>query len=223
MSQPNPRGAAGGSSADPGDLSTADLLKGIADDASNLVKQEILLAKQEVTEGLTVAAKGSALLVVAGVLGLYALGFLFTTAAWGLEALGLPKSASFGIVTLVLLIVIGILALLGQRQLKKTKVKPERAQAELNAATADLVAEAKIAGEAVKADLTGQARAAKDGVTAAPGKAKVTAGSVAGTVADEAKAAAGKAKATATSVAGDAKDAAGKAKDQIASKVKREG
>jgi hypothetical protein len=222
MSQPNPPGAAG-RPAKSEDQSTADLLKGIVDDAQSLLKQEVLLAKQEITEGLTVAAKGSVLLIVAGVLGLYALGFLFTTAAWGLEALGLPKSASFGIVTLVLLIIVGILALLGQRRLKATKVKPERAQAELKVATAELAAEARIAAEGVKADFSGQARAAKDGMSAAPGKAKASAGSTARTVADEAKAAAEKAKATASSAAGDVKDAAGKAKDQIAAKVKRDG
>ena len=75
--------------------STADLVKGIADDASTLVKQEILLARQELTEGLTKAAKASALLVAAGLVGLYALGLLFETLAWSLEALGLPPSSAW--------------------------------------------------------------------------------------------------------------------------------
>ena len=37
--------------------STADLVRGIADDATTLVKQEILLARQELTEGLAKVAK----------------------------------------------------------------------------------------------------------------------------------------------------------------------
>jgi Putative Actinobacterial Holin-X, holin superfamily III len=150
--------------------STADLIKGIADDASTLVKQEILLARQELTEGLAKVAAGSALLVVAGLLGLYALGFLFETLAWSLEALGLPKSASFGIVTLLLLLVAAILGLVGQRRLAKAKVAPERAQAGLRGATADLAAEAKVAAAEVKADLTGSVRAVREEASARPAR-----------------------------------------------------
>jgi putative superfamily III holin-X len=184
---------------------TADLVKGIAEDASTLVKQELLLAKQEVTEGMAKAAAASALLIVAGLLGLYALGFLFTTAAWGLEALGLPKSASFGIVTLVLLLVAGVLALVGRNRLAASKVKPELAQAELQQVTADLAAEAKVAAEGVKADLTGSVSAARAEAAAVPDKAKAAAG----TIPDKAKAAAG-------SVAGVASDAA----DAVASQAR---
>jgi hypothetical protein len=213
QTQPSVTGPPGQAAAEP---TTAELVKGLADDASLLVKQEIQLAKQEVTEGLTVAARGGALLAVAGVVGLYALGFLFTTAAWGLEALGLPKSASFGIVTLFLLIVAGIAALVGQRQLKQSKVKPERAQAEFEAATAELQAEAKIAAESVKADLTGQAQAAKAEAQSAPAKAKASAGAAVGDIRDAATNAAQ----TAQQAAVKAKD---KAKDQITTRLKRNG
>jgi hypothetical protein len=181
--------------------STADLVKGIADDASTLVKQEILLARQELTEGLAKVAKASVLLVAAGVVALYAIGFLFTTAAWGLEALGLPKSASFGIVTLVLLLVAAILGLVGQRRLAKARVAPERAQAELRGTTADLAAEAKQAAAAVQADLSGSVKAAREEAAAAPTRVKEAAGAV----------------------ADDVKDAANRARDQVASKVKRDG
>jgi hypothetical protein len=165
------RGASTGASAN-GELTTADLIKGIADDATTLVKQEILLARQELTEGLAKVAKASALLIVAGVLLLYALGLLFETMAWGLEALGLPKSASFGIVTLLLLIVAGILGLIGQRRLAKTKVAPERAQAELRETTADLSEHAKVAAAEVRADLSGSVRTVKEEAAAAPTKVK---------------------------------------------------
>jgi hypothetical protein len=181
--------------------STADLVKGIADDATTLVKQEFMLARQELTEGLTKVAKASVLLVAAGVVGLYALGFLFETLAWALEALGLPKSASFGIVTLLLLIVAAILGLIGQRRLAKAKVAPERAQAELRETTADLAAEAKVAAAEVKADLSGSVKAVREEAAAAPARVREAAGSA----------------------AGDVREAATKAKDQVAAKVRRDG
>jgi Putative Actinobacterial Holin-X, holin superfamily III len=163
-----PPGAAGPA----GEPSTADLIKGIADDASTLVKQEILLARQELTEGLTTVAKASVLLVAAGLVGLYALGFLLETLAWSLEALGLPKSASFGIVAGVLLLVAGILALIGQRRLARAKVAADRAQAELRGTTADLAAEAKVAAAGVRADLTDTVRTVREEAAAAPGRVR---------------------------------------------------
>ena len=39
--------------------STAALLKGLADDASTLVRQEILLARQELQEGLATSAQAT--------------------------------------------------------------------------------------------------------------------------------------------------------------------
>jgi flagellar biosynthesis GTPase FlhF len=191
-----------------GEPSTADLVRGIAEDASTLVKQEVLLAKQEVTEGLTRAAKAGAMLAVAGVVGLYALGFLLTTLAWTLEAIGLPKWASFGIVALVLLIVAGILGLIGQRRMAASKIAPERAQAEARQATADLAAEAKAAAEGVKADLAGSARAARAEATAVPERAKAAAESVPD-----------KAKAAAETVASQVQDATERARQ----KMKRDG
>ncbi|HEX8927465.1 MAG TPA: phage holin family protein, partial [Actinomycetota bacterium] len=60
---------------------TAELLRGLADDATTLVRQEVMLAKQEMTEGLTSTAKASSLLVAGGVLALYGFGFLLASAA----------------------------------------------------------------------------------------------------------------------------------------------
>ena len=121
--------------APPGEPSTAQLLKGIADDATTLVRQEILLARQEVTEGLTSAAKASILLAVAGVLALYGLCFgLFTIAV----AIGGPDWLGFLVVTIVLFLVVAVLGLIGQRRLKAAKVAPEKARAELRETAAEL-------------------------------------------------------------------------------------
>jgi Putative Actinobacterial Holin-X, holin superfamily III len=113
----------------------AELLVGLANDANTLVRQEILLARQEVTEGLAQTAAASSLLVAAGVLALYALGFLLYTVG---VAIGGPEWLGFAIVTVVLLLVVTVLALIGRRRLARTKVAPELARTELRAVAADL-------------------------------------------------------------------------------------
>jgi hypothetical protein len=115
--------------------STGELLKGLADDATTLMRQEILLAKQELQEGLTQSAKASALLVAAGVLGLYAFGFLLYTIG---EAIGGPRWLGFAIVTAVLLIVVAVLGLIGKKRLAASKVAPEKAKAELQTTANEL-------------------------------------------------------------------------------------
>jgi Putative Actinobacterial Holin-X, holin superfamily III len=115
--------------------STGELLKGLADDASTLVRQEILLARQELQEGLQASAKASALLVAAGVLGLYAFFFLLYTIG---EAIGGPRWLGFAIVTVVLLIVVAVLGLIGKNRLAASKVAPEKARAELQTTANEL-------------------------------------------------------------------------------------
>ena len=115
--------------------STGELLKGLADDATTLIRQEILLARQELQEGLAASAKASALLVAAGVLGLYAFGFLLYTIG---EAIGGPRWLGFAIVTAVLLIVVAVLGLIGKRRLAASKVAPEKAKAELQTTANEL-------------------------------------------------------------------------------------
>ncbi|MET0476996.1 MAG: phage holin family protein [Actinomycetota bacterium] len=115
--------------------STGELLKGLADDATTLVRQEILLARQELQEGLAKSAQASALLVAAGVLGLYAFGFLLYTIG---EAIGGPRWLGFAIVTAVLLIVVTVLGLVGKNRLAASKVAPEKAKAQLQTTANEL-------------------------------------------------------------------------------------
>ncbi len=134
--QASPRATTGPAGAAPTEEpSTAELLKGLADDATTLVRQEILLARQELQEGLTASAKASALLVAAGVLGLYAFGFLLYTIG---EAIGGPRWLGFAIVTVVLLIVVAVLGLVGRKRLAASKVAPEKARAELQTTANEL-------------------------------------------------------------------------------------
>ena len=128
--------AQGASQAAPvGEQTTAELLVGLANDANTLVRQEILLARQEVSEGLAQTAAASALLVAAGVLALYALGFLLYTVA---VAIGGPDWLGFAIVTVVLLLVVTVLVLIGRRRLARVKVAPEQARTELRATATEL-------------------------------------------------------------------------------------
>jgi Putative Actinobacterial Holin-X, holin superfamily III len=114
---------------------TAELLCGLADDATTLVRQEVMLAKQEVTEGLTSTAKASSLLVAGGVLALYGFGFLLATVA---SAIGGPAWIGLLIVGGGLMIIAGILALVGRARLKKSKVAPDRAREELKQTATEL-------------------------------------------------------------------------------------
>jgi Putative Actinobacterial Holin-X, holin superfamily III len=127
-----PPPAEGAATAQP---TTAELLKGLADDATTLFRQEVLLARQELQEGLQATAKAGALLAVAGVLGLYGFGFLLYTIG---EAIGGPRWLGFAIVTAVLLVVAAVLGLIGRRRLAASKVSPERARAELKETAAEL-------------------------------------------------------------------------------------
>ena len=120
--------------------STAELLRGLAEDASTLVRQEMLLARQEFQEGLQATAKASALLAAAAFLGLYAFGFLLYTIG---EAIGGPRWLGFAIVTAVLLLAVAVLGLLGRRRLAASKMVPERARAELKETAAELREEIK--------------------------------------------------------------------------------
>jgi len=119
----------------PTEPTTGELLKGIADDATTLFRQEVLLARQEMQEGLTATAKASAMLAGAAVLGLYAVGFLLYTIG---VAIGGPEWLGFAIVTAVLLVVVLLLALLGRSRLAASKVAPERAKAQLQATATEL-------------------------------------------------------------------------------------
>ena len=139
--QDTPSGSGSGSRSGTSDEpSTGELLKGLADDATTLVRQEVLLARQELVEGLTATAKASALLAAAGVLGLYALGFLLFTVG---VAIGGPPWLGFAIVTVVLLIVVAVLGLIGKKRLQASKVAPEKAKAELKETAAELKEEIK--------------------------------------------------------------------------------
>ena len=115
--------------------STGELLRGLAEDATTLVRQEVLLARQEMTEGLASRAKAGSLLAVGGLLALYGLGFLLAS---GARAIGGPAWLGPLIVGGGLMLLAGMLGLLGRRRLAASKVAPARARAELKETAAEL-------------------------------------------------------------------------------------
>lgn len=106
-------------------------------DVQGIVRSEIALAKAEMSSGAKVMGKGAGLLGGAAFMGLLGLIFLFHTLA-RVIAEWLPVWAGYGIVTLVLFIVAGVLGLLGKNALAKAKPVPKRAIAEAEQTIATL-------------------------------------------------------------------------------------
>ncbi len=109
------------------DRTLGQLVAQASEDIGSIVRQEIALAKVEIQGSLTHVKKGLPLLIGAAVLVPFALGLLFTAAAWGINAAGLPIWASFLIVGGALLVIAAILAFVGQKALSLANPKPTRA------------------------------------------------------------------------------------------------
>jgi len=96
-----------------------------SDDLSGIVRAEIALAKAELRADMKNVAVGGGLFGAAGYLGLLASITAVITIAYALVAAGLRAWLAFLIVTVVLLIIAGILALIGRSRIKKVS-PPER-------------------------------------------------------------------------------------------------
>ncbi|HWB72287.1 MAG TPA: phage holin family protein [Egibacteraceae bacterium] len=88
----------------------------MVEDASALIRAEIALAKTELTRAVKAKATGGGLLVGAGVCGWLALQGLLLAAGFAL-ALVLPGWAAALVVSVLLLMAAGVLALVGRRLL----------------------------------------------------------------------------------------------------------
>jgi membrane protein len=124
---PVDRAAVDPAAANPRDLSTFQLVGRVAGGMGTLFRKEAELARQEVKEGLSARAQGAAAFGVAGVMGLYLLGFLAAAAAAAL-ALVLPLWAALLIVAGVFLLVGGVAAMVGRARMKSAPVGPEKAR-----------------------------------------------------------------------------------------------
>ncbi len=102
-----------------GETSLGELVARATKDLSVLVQQEVALAKTEIKKEVAAAGKGAGMFGGAGLTGLFALIFLSISAAYGISWLGLPLGWGFFVVGLLYLIVAGVLALLGKKQISK--------------------------------------------------------------------------------------------------------
>ena len=98
--------------------STAELISQLSEQVTTLVRDELALARVEMTEKGKRAGKGAGLLGGGGVLALYGLGALFFTIG-ALLALVMPAWLAALIVTVVLFAAAGVAALLGKKQVQQ--------------------------------------------------------------------------------------------------------
>ncbi len=103
--------------------SLGDLLGEVTKDMSTLVRQEIDLAKAELTQSATRAGKGAGLLGGAGYAALMAVLFLSIALWWGLGHL-IDNGWSAVVVAVLWVIIAAILYAVGRRQLKTVKGAP---------------------------------------------------------------------------------------------------
>jgi len=108
----------------PHEQSTVELIRSIAADTGSLVKKEVELARQEVTEAVTARIKGAAAMATAGVLGLIAVVFLATAGAWAL-ALVMPNWAAWLIVGGVFLLLALGAFLFGKARMRSPSFSPD--------------------------------------------------------------------------------------------------
>lgn len=109
----------------PSEQSIGGLVKDATTHLSTLVRSEVELAKLEITAEVKKGIKGSVFFIVALTVLLFSLFFFFFAIAELLADLGLYRSAAFGIVFGVMLVVAIIFALLGWRKVRKIRA-PQR-------------------------------------------------------------------------------------------------
>lgn len=98
--------------------SVADLLKQLSEQTEALVRQELDLAKAELTQKGKQAGLGAGMFGAAGLFGLYALGALTATAVLALS-LAVKSWLAALIVTVLWAAVAGVLALTGRTKVKQ--------------------------------------------------------------------------------------------------------
>jgi Flp pilus assembly protein TadB len=108
--------------------STAELVKLASEQISRLVRDELRLASRELADKGKHAGIGAGLFGGGGLLALYGVAGIFTTLVLVLGTYLMPYWAAAGVVTLLVFVIAGVLALLGRSQVKQaTPAMPEQA------------------------------------------------------------------------------------------------
>ena len=100
------------------DPSVAELLTRLSEQSSRLVRDELELAKVEITAKVRHAGIGAGLFSAAGVLGLFGVGTLITTAILALS-LVLPAWLAALVVTALVFAAAGVAAIIGRKQVQE--------------------------------------------------------------------------------------------------------
>jgi Putative Actinobacterial Holin-X, holin superfamily III len=107
--------------------SVGEMFSDVAQDLSTLMRQEVELAKAELRQSATRAAKGAGMLAGAGVSGHMVLIFVSVAAWWGIgDTTGHGWSAL--IVGAIWLVIAAVLGLLGRREISAVSGVPQTAQ-----------------------------------------------------------------------------------------------
>lgn len=122
MSAPSaPPGSSLGSSPEP---DRAELVRAILDDVQLLFQKHVQLAREEMLQALEARITAMAAGATAAVLGLFALGFLASAAAYGLDTVMAAWLARL-VVGAGFLLITAIAGLIGWSRLKSPRLEPE--------------------------------------------------------------------------------------------------
>ncbi|CAA9326047.1 MAG: hypothetical protein AVDCRST_MAG29-738 [uncultured Nocardioidaceae bacterium] len=108
------------------DVSVGEIMGKISADMSTLMRQELQLAKAELTVEAKKATAGVAMLAAAGVAGFFLLMFALITLWQALASLFDEDAWSALVVTVLLAVVAGVLALMGKKKMQQVNPKPEQ-------------------------------------------------------------------------------------------------
>ncbi len=117
--------------------STAELITRLSEQTSRLVRDEMRLARAELTAKTKQGGIGAGFLGAGGILALFGFGALIATAILAL-ALIVPAWAAALIVTVVLFIAAAIAAMMGKKKVEDLSPTPDRTMTNLNRDVAEV-------------------------------------------------------------------------------------
>jgi Putative Actinobacterial Holin-X, holin superfamily III len=97
------------------------------DGVRTLMRKQVELARIEMTEAVSVRAKGAGMMAAAAVFGLFAIGFAAASGSAALD-LVLPTWAALLIVSAMFVAIAGSLVLVGRRAMRTAPTRPQRTQ-----------------------------------------------------------------------------------------------
>ncbi len=118
--------------------SLGQIIKELTTDFSTLFHSEVALLKLEFKDTVAKLGGGVAMFAAAAFVALFGLASLFVTIVLGLVALGVPAWLSSLIVTVVLFVAAGVLALLGKRKFSQVEFVPKESVQQIKADIASI-------------------------------------------------------------------------------------